>query len=123
MSRNRKLGIVIWAIVFALSVFLTLIIPAHYSSNLFAVLIFDVIAFISVLILWINLLKNAKTLGDTFYDSPAMTVSTIYLVIQLILCITVGLMVDTISFKMTLILNVVFTAIVNKIFRLIEGEI
>lgn len=112
MSRNRKLGIVIWAIAFALSVFLTLNIPAHYSSNIFAVLTFDVIAFISVLILWRNRLKNTKTSGDTFYDSPAMTISTAYLVIQLILCITVRLMVDTISFKMTLILNVVLMAVV-----------
>lgn len=112
MNRNRKLGIVIWAIAFALSVFLTLIIPAHYSSNIFAVLTFDVIAFISVLILWINLFKNAKMPDDTFYNSPAMTVSTIYLVIQLILCIVVGLTVDTITFKITLILNVVLMAVV-----------
>ena len=112
LSRNRKLGVVIWAIAFVLSVFLTLIIPAHYSSNIFAVLTFDVIAFISVLILWINLFKNAKTPGNQFYDSPAMTISTAYLAIQLILCITVGLMVDTISFKMALILNVVLMAVV-----------
>ena len=112
MSRNRKLGIVIWAIVFALSVFLTLIIPVHYSSNIFAVLTFDVIAFISVLILWINLFKNAKTPSDTFYNSPVMTISTAYLVIQLILCIVVGFMVDTISFKMTLVLNIVLMAVV-----------
>lgn len=112
MSRNRKLGIVIWAIAFAVSVFLTLIIPAHYSSNLFAVLIFNVIAFISVLIIWIYLFKNSKTPGDIFYDSPVMTISTAYLVIQLILCIAVGLMVDTLSFKMTLILNVVLMAVV-----------
>ena len=112
MSKNRKLGIVIWAIAFALSVFLTLIIPAHYSSSIFAVLTFDVIAFISVLILWINLFKNAKTPGNTFYVSPALTISTAYLAIQLILCIVVGLMVDTISFKMTLVLNVVIMAVV-----------
>lgn len=112
LNRNRKLGIVIWAIAFVLSVFLTLIIPAHYSSNIFAVLTFDVIAFISVLILWINLFKNAKTPSDTFYNSPVMTISTVYLVIQLLLCIIVGLMVDTITFKMTLILNVVIMAIV-----------
>ena len=112
MSRNRKLGVVIWAIAFVLSLFLTLIIPAHYSSNIFAALTVDVIAFISVLILWINLFKNAKTPGNQFYDSPAMTISTAYLAIQLILCITVGLMVDTISFKMALILNVVLMAVV-----------
>lgn len=112
MSRNRKLGIVIWAIAFALSVFLTLIIPAHYCSSIFVTLTFDGIAYISVLILWINLFRNTKKPNDTFYNSPAMTVSTIYLVIQLILCIIIGLMVDTITFKITLILNVVLMAVV-----------
>ena len=112
MRRNRKLGIVIWAIAFALSVFLTLIIPTHYSSNIFVVLTFDVIAYIAVLLLWINLLRNTKMPDDTFYNSPAMTISTAYLAIQLILCIGIGLMVDTISFKMTLILNVVLMAVV-----------
>ena len=112
MSRNRKLGITIWAIAFALSVFLTLIIPAHYCSSIFVMLTFDVIAYISVLTLWINLFRNIKSPSDTFYNSPAMTISTAYLAIQLILCIAVGLMVDAISFKMTLILNVVLMAVV-----------
>lgn len=112
MSRNRKRGIVIWAIAFSLSVFLTLIIPAHYSSNIFTVLVFDVITYVSVLILWINLSKNAKTPDDTFYSSLVMTVSTAYLAIQLTLCIVVGLLADAISFKMTLILNVVLMAVV-----------
>ena len=112
LSKNRKLGIVIWAIAFAWSVFLTLIIPAHYSGNVFAALAFDGIAYISVLILWINLFRNTKASGDAFYNSPSMTISTAYLVIQMILCIVVGLMVDTITFKITLILNVVLMAVV-----------
>lgn len=112
LSKNRKLGIVIWVIAFALSVFLTLIIPAHYSGNIFATLTFDVIAYIAVLILWISLFRNLNTPGTTFYNSPKMIISIVYLAIQLILCIVVGLMVDTISFKMTLILNVVLMAIV-----------
>ena len=112
MSRNRKLGIVIWASAFALSVFLTLIIPVHYSSNIFAVLPFDVIAFISVLILWINLFRNTNAPDDTFYNSPAMTVSIVYLVLQTILCILNGVLVDVISFKMALILNVVLMGVV-----------
>lgn len=112
MSRNRKLGIVIWAIAFALSVFLTLIIPAHYSSNIFVTLTFDVIAYISVLILWINLFRNINAPDDTLYNFPAMTVSTVYLVLQTIICILNGLLVDVISFKMTLILNVVLMTVV-----------
>lgn len=112
MSRNRKLGIAIWAIAFALSVFLTLIIPAHYSGNIFTVLTFDVIAYIAVLLLWIKLLRNTNVSDDTFYNSPVMIITTAYLAIQMILCIAVGLMVDTISFKMTLIFNVVLLVVV-----------
>lgn len=111
LSRNRKLGIALWAIAFALSVFLTLIIPAHYCSSIFVTLTFDVIAYISVLILWINLFRNTNTPDDAFYNSPAITISTVYLAIQLILCIVVGLIVDTITFKMILILNVVLMAV------------
>lgn len=109
---NRKLGIAIWTITFALSVFLILVIPNHYSACIWTTLIFDAIAYISSLALWMNLFRNANTPADVFYCSPTITVSTAYLVIQLILCIVVGFMVDTISFKMTLVLNVVLMAVV-----------
>lgn len=109
---NRKLGIAIWTITFTLSVFLILVIPNHYSVCIWTTLVFDAIAYISSLALWMNLFRNANTPADVFYCSPTITVSTAYLVIQLILCIVVGFMVDTISFKMTLVLNIVLMAVV-----------
>lgn len=111
MSKNRKNGILIWAIAFALSVFLALIIPTHYSSSIFGTLVFDAIAYIAVLILWLKLFRNTKMPGDTFYNSPTMTISIVYLIIQTLLCVLVGLLVDVISFKTTLILNVVLMAV------------
>lgn len=112
MIKNKKLGFVIWLISFALSVFLALIIPSHYSSNIIVTLIFNMIAYISVLILWINLFKHGKSPSDVFYCSPAMAISIAYPVIQTILCIVVGFLTDIISFKLTMILNVVFMAVV-----------
>lgn len=111
MSKNRKNRILIWAIAFALSVFLTLIIPTHYSSNIFGTLVFDAIAYIAVLILWIKLFRNTKMPADAFYNSSAMTISIVYLIIQTLLCVIVGLLVDEISFKTTLILNVVLMVV------------
>ena len=111
MSKNRKTGIAIWIIAFALSVFLMLIIPNHYTGSIYVTLVFDGIAFISTLALWLNLFKNSKSATDVFYCSPAMTVSTGYLIIQFILCIVAGILADTITVKLSLILNFILAVI------------
>lgn len=112
MSKKRKVGIIIWLIAFALSVTLTLIIPSHYTSSIYTTLIFDVIAYISVLILWMKIFTNANTPSDIFYCSPVMVVSTVYLVIQFIFCVMEGVLVDVITFKITLVLNIMLMSIV-----------
>ena len=112
LNKDRKIGIVIWFIAFALTVLLLLVIPESITSSIIVALIFDSIAFISVLILWLSLFKNSTTQKDVFYCSPAMTVSTAYLMIQLIISIIVGLLADMISLKALLILNFVIMAVV-----------
>lgn len=112
LSKKRRVGIIIWLIAFVLSVALTLIIPNHYTSSIYTTLIFDVIAFISVFILWMKIFANVNTPSDIFYCSPAMVVSTVYLVIQFFLCVMEGVLVDVITFKITLILNIILMAIV-----------
>ena len=111
MSKNRKIGISIWAITFALSIFLLLIIPSHYTGIVYITLAFDGTAFISTLILWLNLFKNSKSATDAFYCSPAMTASIGYLIIQFVLCIASGILVDTMTVKLSLILNFILAAI------------
>ena len=111
LSKSRKTGISIWTIAFALSVFLLLIIPNHYTGSVYVTLVFDGVAFISTLVLWLNLFKNSKSASDIFYCSPAMTVSTGYLIIQFILCIVVGILADTITVKLSLILNFILAVI------------
>ena len=112
LSKSRKIGIAIWFIAFTLTVFLLLVIPDSVTGTIIVTLIFDAIAFISVLILWLSLFKNSSAPKDVFYRSPAMTVSTAYLVIQSIISIIVGLLADAISFKVSLILNFVIMAVV-----------
>ena len=111
LSKSRKTGISIWTIAFALSVFLLLIIPNHYTGSVYVTLVFDGVAFISTLVLWLNLFKNSKSASDIFYCSPAMTVSTGYLIIQFVLCIAAGILADTMTVKLSLILNFILTAI------------
>ena len=111
MNKNRKIGIIVWIIGFALSVFFLLVIPEHRSSSVYLTLVFDIVAFVSVLILWLNLFKQEKTPKEQFYVSPAITMSAVYLVIQFIICVAEGLLVDKISFRGTLILNFITTAV------------
>lgn len=107
MGRNRIIGIVIWTLGFALSVFLLFVIPSSYTNSIYASLVFDGIAFISTLILWIRLFQSTKTPTDVFYCTPAMTFSTIYLVIQFIICLVIAVFAEKISFKLALTANIV----------------
>ena len=111
MNKSRKIGLSICFIAFALTIFLLLLIPESITSSIIMTLIFDAIAFISVLILWLSLFKNSTTPKDVFYCSPTITVSTAYLVIQLIISIIVGLQAETITFKASLIWNFVIMAV------------
>ncbi|MDE6635753.1 MAG: hypothetical protein K2K09_03995 [Lachnospiraceae bacterium] len=105
MSKNRKIGIGIWFLAFALSVFLLFVIPKHYMNSIYTTLIFDGIAFMSTLILWLSLFRSVKTSSDVFYCSPAMTASMIYLVIQFVVCIVVAFLAESMPFKVILIVN------------------
>lgn len=111
MHKNRKTGIAICGIAFILSVFLLFVIPAHISNGVYLTLLFDVIAYVSLLVLCITIFRTNKTPKETFYVSPAITLSTIYLVIQFVICIAEGLLVDKISLRGTLILNFITMAI------------
>lgn len=112
LGKKGMLEFAIWGIAFAISVFLTLIVPSHYSAGIITSLVFDVIAYIAVLILWISLIRKTKFPTDILYGTPVMVVSVVYLVIQMALGIVSGLLVDVISFKFTLILNIVLMVVV-----------
>ena len=111
LNKSRKTGVAVWAIAFALSIFLLLIIPNHYTGSVYVTLVFDGVAFISTLILWLNLFKNSKSEADAFFCSLAMTVSAIYIAIQLVICIATGILAGTLTIKLTLILNFIPAAI------------
>jgi hypothetical protein len=105
---KKNLGIIIWGLLLALTLFLTLVIPTQYTSQIWTVVIFDVIAFVTQLFIWFSKVKNDK---EKFYKYPAMTLSTTYLVIQFILSIVVALVNEAIAFKIVLIINFVLLVI------------
>ena len=97
--------IIIWFLTFALSVFLLLIIPNSYSNAVWVTLIFDVIAFISQLILWLVIFNKTAGAKETFNSYPVMVVSAMYLVMEFVMCIITGTCAVSISFKLAVIIN------------------
>lgn len=105
------MGILIWLLGFIMSIFLILIIPEYYSNIIWCALAFDVIAFVSQLFLWIDLLKSTGSPKDIFWGSPVMAVSAVYLIIQFVICIVSIMLQDSLSLKTMLIGNFVLMAV------------
>ena len=110
LSKNRIIGVALWAFVFALCIALLLIIPGHYTGSIYVTLIFDCIAFLTLLILWVKFLWKGNA-SSVFYNTPAMIISVVYAVIQFVISIVTGLKADVISTKTALIINLVVMAI------------
>jgi len=82
---------VAWVLVFVLSAFLLLIIPKSYDSTIWITLGFTVVAYVSQLILFLSLLAKQQTPNEVFYKTPTMTISSLYMIVQMIICIVVPL--------------------------------
>lgn len=108
MKSSKLITTIILLLVYGLSLFLLFIIPNTYSSTIWAVFIFDTIAFVSQLILW---LTNFGGRAEVFYKYPSMTVSTGYLGVQFILCLVCAFAATVIPFKLTLVLNVILLVV------------
>ena len=105
---KKNYGISIWVLLLAVTLFLALFIPDDYTGQIWTVVIFDVIAFVSQLCLWISKSKDST---ETFYKYPAMTMSTLYLVMQFVVSTIVAIANEAIPFKIVLIINFVLLVV------------
>ena len=109
---KKVLGIIVWFLGFALSIFLLMIVPVSYTTSIWVTFVFDVIAFVSQLLLMVVVLfKEEKGVQGTYYRLPTVTVSMIYMVIQFVICIIMGVAGGNISLKVALIINLVLCII------------
>lgn len=111
MIKNKTIGISIWLILFVVSIFLLFFIPNQYSNSIYVTLVFDCIAFISQLILWMNILKPNTKAKEIFVSTPSFLLSIAYVAIQFIICIVTALINNRLSFKSSLLINVILLAI------------
>ena len=111
MEKAKVIKYVIWFLAFALSVFLLLVIPSSYSQSIWVTLVFDVIAFVSQLILWLTIFNRPVGAKGVFNRYPTMLVSSLYLIVEFIICIVMAVMGSSIPFKMSLIINFIVMVI------------
>lgn len=104
---KKTIGASILFLVFALSLFLLMIIPDNYSPEIYVTLVFDIITFASQLLLWQALFMRKTDAQGLFYRTPIMMLSMIYMVVQLVICLIVGFAGNKIGFKVSLIVNFV----------------
>ncbi len=105
MGKSIIIKSVIWFLVFAMSVFILVAVPNSYSQSIWVTFVFDVIAFVSQLILWLIIFNKSVEAKGVFNLYPIMIISSLYLIIEFIICIVTAVMGASISFKTTLIIN------------------
>ena len=108
MKDNKGIAFIVWLLCFGLTVALLFLLPSNITNVIYAVLIFDIIAFVSQLILWMTGFFNK---AEVFYKYPSMTVSIGYLVVQFILSLGVSFTSNVIPLKIVLILNIILLVV------------
>lgn len=108
MRTSKIVTSMVLFLLYGLTLFFLFFIPDTYTNSIWVMLIFDSVAFISQLALWMT---NFGGKAAVFYKYPAMTISTGYLSIQFILCIISAFTANVISFKLALVLNVLLLVI------------
>lgn len=111
MGKSKIITCVIWFLTFSLSLFLLLVIPSSYSQSVWVTLVFEVIAFLSQLILWLIIFDRPVGAKGGFNCYPIMMISLFYLIVEFIIGIVMAVMGASISFKISLIINFIVMVI------------
>ena len=111
MGKSKITKCVIWFLTFALSVFFLLVIPSSYSQSIWVTLVFDVIAFVSQLILWLIAFNKSMGAKSVFNHYPTMFVSSLYLIVEFIICIVTSIAGSSIPVKVAMMINLIVMVI------------
>lgn len=104
---NRKLGIIIWGLCFALAMVLMFCLERGLTTTFWVTLGFVCVAFLSAFVFQILAWKTANTLDKQVLHFPGILLSNIYALIQLPICIIFSLGSNSIPFKASIIINAI----------------
>ena len=104
---NKKLGIIIWGLCFALAMVLMFCLERGLTTTFWVTLGFVCVAFLSAFVFQILAWKTANTLDKQVLHFPGILLSNIYALIQLPICIIFSLGSNSIPFKASIIINAI----------------
>lgn len=99
---RKQYFVIIWSLLLILTLFFIRVIPTQYTSQIWTVVIFDILVFTSQLITWYA--KNIEE-KETFYKYPTIIISSSFLAVQFLISIVVAIANNSIPFKTLLIIN------------------
>lgn len=97
-----------------------MLIPSQISPSIYVALAFDIIAFVSQLILWLTGFGNKAEVVSKY---SSMTVSTGYLIVQFVFNLIITFGADAITMKVVLIINIILFVVVWIVLCLIMSSI
>ena len=104
---NKKLGIIIWGLCFALAMVLMFCLERGLTTTFWVTLGFVCVAFLSALVFQMHVWKTSSKLDKQFLHFSGILLSNIYALIQLPICIIFSLGSDSIPFKASIIINAI----------------
>lgn len=107
MKDNKILGAVLWALGLALSLLFLFFVPKEQTGAVRAIIICTVVVYLLHLALWM-LLQNGKL---DFHSLPALTLSVLFLLVQMVRAVVVVFAAAAISTKTAFLVNIVLIII------------
>lgn len=111
MSKNKKIGIVVWALGLVLSLVILFCIENGQTPTFWITLAFVCVAFISALAFQLMEWNKKNAIDEQFLKLPAITVSLIYIIVQIPICIIFALGSGAIPSKVAILVNAVVLVI------------
>jgi hypothetical protein len=104
---NKKLGIIIWGLCFALAMVLMFCLERGLTTTFWVTLGFVCVAFLSALVFQMLVWKTSSKLDKQVLHFSGILLSNIYALIQLPICIIFSLGSNSIPFKASIIINAI----------------
>lgn len=105
MKKNKKIGIAVWTIGLLLSMAILFCLEKGQTATFWITVAFVCIAFISVLIFQLQVWKKIGSPDERFLHLPAITISIIYITVQIPVCMIFALGSGVIPYKIAILVN------------------
>lgn len=108
---GRRGMVIIYTLIILLSVAVLFLFSKEMTAISWITLGFVVFAYVSVMLFQLNLWKQSTDKDSLSYRIPGMTALTIYLVIQIPLCLIMGIEASSISVKTGCLVNCIVAVV------------